>query len=296
MNEMWAVQYGRYGGPEVLTIGQVPMPKASASQVLVEVAAFSVNQADLAARAGKMKGLNGFGFPKGRTDRRRSHHPHHRYQLPTGPSKRRIQGRRRALRRRQTRHQCQGAMNRHSIPVPAILRYSRATAEEIATHSPADELMPKDCDRWVRCITINAPHHVVYRWLCQLTVAPYSFDAIDFPGRRSPRTLTPGAEHLEIGQHFLIFALTNFAPDAHIAGLSRPEFARAYGHIAVSYAAIPLDAHTTRLRANACVAHTARGLGLRHLALAAGDKLMAGRQLRVLKTYAESSQGPSPRD
>lgn len=57
MNEMWAVQYGRYGGPEVLTVGRVPMPKASASQVLVEVAAFSVNQADLAARTGKMKGL-----------------------------------------------------------------------------------------------------------------------------------------------------------------------------------------------------------------------------------------------
>ncbi len=185
-------------------------------------------------------------------------------------------------------------MNRRSIPVPAILRYTRATAEEIATPSPADELMPKDCDRWVRCITISAPHQVVYRWLCQLTVAPYSFDTIDFPGRRSPRTLTPGAEALEIGQPFLIFAVTSFSPDAHIAGLSRPEFTRTYGHIAVSYSAMPLDARTTRLRANACIAHTARGRGLRRLALAAGDKLMAGRQLRVLKTYAESSQGLTP--
>ncbi|MDO5066149.1 MAG: NADP-dependent oxidoreductase [Propionibacteriaceae bacterium] len=63
--EMWAVQYRRYGGPEVLELGSVPVPRPKGAQVLVEVAAFSVNQADLMARAGKLKGINGFGFPKG---------------------------------------------------------------------------------------------------------------------------------------------------------------------------------------------------------------------------------------
>lgn len=63
--EMWAVQYRSYGGPEVLEIGQVPVPQPGPRHVLVEVAAFSLNQTDLMARAGKMKGLNGFGFPKG---------------------------------------------------------------------------------------------------------------------------------------------------------------------------------------------------------------------------------------
>ncbi|MDN6399946.1 MAG: NADP-dependent oxidoreductase [Brachybacterium sp.] len=62
---MWAVQYGRYGGPEVLEIGRVPRPRPSGKQVLVEVAAFSVNATDLMARQGKMKGMNGLGFPKG---------------------------------------------------------------------------------------------------------------------------------------------------------------------------------------------------------------------------------------
>lgn len=179
-------------------------------------------------------------------------------------------------------------MTRRSITVPPMLRYTRATAEEIAMRSPADGLLPGGCDRWVRCITINAPHHAVYRWLCQLTVAPYSFDAIDFPGRRSPRTLTPGAERLRIGQHFLIFAITSFAPDGYIAGVSRPEFERTYGRIAVSYSVHPLGDLTTRLRANACVARPTSGWGVRHLVLAAGDKIMAGRQLRVLKTRAES--------
>ena len=64
-DDMWAVQYRDYGGPEVLEVGQAAAPQPSARQVLVEVAAFSLNQTDLMARAGKMKGLNGFGFPKG---------------------------------------------------------------------------------------------------------------------------------------------------------------------------------------------------------------------------------------
>ncbi|MFT4227226.1 NADP-dependent oxidoreductase [Micropruina sp.] len=64
-DQMWAVQYRKYGGPEVLEVGQSPVPRPGARQVLVEVAACSLNQADLMARAGKLKGLNGFGFPKG---------------------------------------------------------------------------------------------------------------------------------------------------------------------------------------------------------------------------------------
>lgn len=62
---MWAVQYARYGGPEVLEIATVPRPRPSDRQVLVEVAALSVNATDLMTRQGRMKGLNGFGFPKG---------------------------------------------------------------------------------------------------------------------------------------------------------------------------------------------------------------------------------------
>lgn len=178
-------------------------------------------------------------------------------------------------------------MSAFTIPVPRALRYTRATAAEVDEPSPADEIIDSNCDRWVRCITINAPRRVVYRWLCQLTVAPYSFDAIDFPGRRSPGTLTPGAEQLRVGQHFLIFAITSFVPNSYIAGMSRPEFHRSYGRIAVSYAVTSLDSHTTRLRANACVQH-GTGIGIRHLTLAAGDKVMAGRQLRNLKARAEA--------
>lgn len=70
--------------------------------------------------------------------------------------------------------------------------------------------------------------------------------------------------------------------------LSRPEFDRAYGRIAVSYSVEPLGDRSTRLRANACVERADAGIGLRRIAFAAGDKIMAGRQLRTLRSLAEA--------
>lgn len=93
-----------------------------------------------------------------------------------------------------------------------MLRITGATAEEVAASSPADALIPEPTDRWVRCITVRASRAVVYRWLCQFTVAPYSFDVIDFFGRRSPGRLTPGADELRVGQSFLIFSIIGFRP------------------------------------------------------------------------------------
>ena len=65
-------------------------------------------------------------------------------------------------------------------------------------------------------MTVNAPPSVVFRWLCQLKLAPYSYDLIDNRGRRSPNHLVPGVDHLVVGERVLIFELASFARDEHL--------------------------------------------------------------------------------
>jgi NADPH:quinone reductase-like Zn-dependent oxidoreductase len=65
MNEMRAAQYDSYGPPEVLRIRTVLVPRLRPGHVLVRVAASSVNGADIAVRAGKLKLVTGRSFPRG---------------------------------------------------------------------------------------------------------------------------------------------------------------------------------------------------------------------------------------
>ncbi|MRH92224.1 zinc-binding dehydrogenase [Nocardia sp. SYP-A9097] len=54
---MRAVAFREFGGPEVLTVLDLPIPTPGAGQVLVKVVASPVNPADTAARAGYLTGL-----------------------------------------------------------------------------------------------------------------------------------------------------------------------------------------------------------------------------------------------
>jgi NADPH:quinone reductase-like Zn-dependent oxidoreductase len=68
MNEttpMLAAQYDSYGPPEVLKVRTVPLPVLKPGHVLVKVAATSINGADIAVRAGKLKLISGRTFPRG---------------------------------------------------------------------------------------------------------------------------------------------------------------------------------------------------------------------------------------
>ena len=75
----------------------------------------------------------------------------------------------------------------------------------------AERTLAYACDRYVaaprdelfRGVTVNVPAAVVFRWLCQLRAAPYSYDWIDNLGRRSPQRLIPGLESLVIGQRVM---------------------------------------------------------------------------------------------
>ena len=65
MDEMRAAQYDSYGPPEVLRVRTVPVPGLRPGHVLVRVAASSINGADIAVRAGKLRLVTGRSFPRG---------------------------------------------------------------------------------------------------------------------------------------------------------------------------------------------------------------------------------------
>src|SRR5512140_2525953 len=63
--DMWAVRYDRYGPPEVLHVAEARRPAPRPGEALVRVVATSVNRLDLVYRAGAVRVLHGYGFPKG---------------------------------------------------------------------------------------------------------------------------------------------------------------------------------------------------------------------------------------
>jgi hypothetical protein len=151
------------------------------------------------------------------------------------------------------------------------------------------------CDRFVdandalyRAVTVDAPPAVLFRWLCQLRAAPYSYDWLDNLGRRSPRQLTPGLERLRIGQRVMtIFHLAAFEPARHItAVLDRLDFL--FGDLAVTYLIVPEARESCRLVVKIAVAYprTPIGAAIGRL-LPPGDLVMMRKQLLTLKELAE---------
>ena len=164
-----------------------------------------------------------------------------------------------------------------------------ATAEERTASYPCDYYVAAPCETFLRAVDVEAPPEVMFRWLCQLKVAPYSYDWIDNRGRRSPRSLTPGAENLEPGQEFLLFWLVEFEPNHHITGVILPRFERVFGRPAVSYVVEPRGPERCRLVMRLDVAASSGFGRARRILLAYGDLIMARKQLLTLKRCAEQT-------
>ncbi|MFB6950614.1 NAD(P)-dependent alcohol dehydrogenase [Streptomyces niveus] len=64
MSDMRAALFDRYGPPEVLYEGMVPVPDVKPDEVLVRVHAATVNGGETAGRAGKMRLVTGRRFPQ----------------------------------------------------------------------------------------------------------------------------------------------------------------------------------------------------------------------------------------
>jgi hypothetical protein len=165
-------------------------------------------------------------------------------------------------------------------------------AERAQTY-PCDELIEHPDGALFRGVDAEAPSETVFRWLCQLRVAPYSYDWIDNLGRRSPRQLVPGLEELVVGQRFMtIFRLVSFEEGRSITLDSKTA---AFGRVAVSYAVLPAGRRQSRLVAK-IVFRSPRGLVwlvMRHV-LPAGDLVMMRKQLVTLKALSErDARSPS---
>lgn len=172
---------------------------------------------------------------------------------------------------------------------------SRATAwgvtpAETALALPCDGVLA-GCDAIMhRGVDVDAPPDVIFRWRCQLRVAPYSYDLLDNFGRRSPRALTPGLDQLAPGQRVMrIFDLVSFDAPHHLTVRLRRGGVRAalFGVVAVTYAVIPIGDHC-RLVARLRVRYPRPPVGwLMRAVLPWGDLVMMRRQLMNLRTLAE---------
>lgn len=102
-----------------------------------------------------------------------------------------------------------------------------ASAAEVARRYGGDDEIPNPDARLLRAVTADAESSAVFRWLCQLMVAPYSYDWLDNWGRRSPRRLTEGVDRLQVGEPFMtIFRLAGFVPGESVTLRLSPRMPR----------------------------------------------------------------------
>jgi hypothetical protein len=172
---------------------------------------------------------------------------------------------------------------------PAVVSKWGSTAEERARPYPCDDLVEEPRSELFRAIDVDAPQATVFRWLCQLRAAPYSYDKLDNLGRRSPQRLTPALEQLERGQRVAtIFRLAEFEPGESLTILHR---GRVFGEVACTYWAKKVTESRSRIVVKLLWKPARRGLlgAPERLLLPPGDLAMMRRQLLNLKALAEEA-------
>ena len=157
-----------------------------------------------------------------------------------------------------------------------------STAEERGEAFPCDRYLDQPFESCFRAVDVDAPTDLTFRWLCQLRVAPYSYDWIDNFGRRSPRRRDPKIEQLAVGQRAMtIFRIVDFEIDRQITFVI--DRTKVFGKVAVTYALRP-TARGSRIlvKLNYQLASA-----LMRWILPAGDLVMMRKQLLTLKQLAE---------
>lgn len=155
------------------------------------------------------------------------------------------------------------------------------TSAEVARHYPCDDFVQKPVLQAWRGVTVRAAPAAVWPWICQIQLAPYSYDWIDNLGRRSPRQLRGVAEPA-VGDHFTramgrrIGRVLAVDPERQLTGR--------LGSVIMTYSLEPEGA-ATRLILKLVSDHHRLSAPL----LSAGDLVMARRQLLNFARLAEST-------
>jgi hypothetical protein len=164
-----------------------------------------------------------------------------------------------------------------------------ATDAEMRADYPCDDLEFAHDETFFRALDVAAPPALVYRWLCQLRVAPYSYDWLDNFGRRSPPRLIPGLDALAVGQRVMIvFRIDRFSAGRSITVRLSSRLGRTLmGDLAGTYEVRPA-AGGCRLVAKVFVSYPRGNYGrfLRVL-MPHADLFMFRKQLTTLRRYAE---------
>lgn len=166
-----------------------------------------------------------------------------------------------------------------------------ATAHEVRERYGCDAGLRPGDDRLVRAITVDAEPEVVFDWLGNLRVAPYSYDWLDNLGRRSPRHLRDDLGPWQPGHRVMqIFEAEGVEEGRSVTIRMRPGPGRMlFGDVRVTYAVSALEpggasrlVAVLRFRATGGTADA-----VRRRVLAWGDLLMMRKQLRTLRDLAQ---------
>jgi hypothetical protein len=165
------------------------------------------------------------------------------------------------------------------------------TEDERALTFPCDRMVDCADAAYYRGVTVDAPPATLFRWLCQLRLASYSYTG------RGPQTLTPGLDDLASGQTFMsVFELVEFERDRHLTMrlVFKTREGRAYGRVlrdfVLTYLAVPQDGERCRLLLKYLARYRRGPLGWLGRAVVPWlDWPMARKQLLTLKRLAEAN-------
>lgn len=164
---------------------------------------------------------------------------------------------------------------------------------------PGEESLPFPCDTmagtfdgtYFRGITIQSTPSIIFQWLIQMRLAPYSYDWINNLGRTSPRQILKDQSDLQIGQTMMhIFEVAQFNPphDLTLRVKSNSFGKFLFGDILLSYRIIPINNDSSRLLVKIYRKFDRGPLGLfMRYFLPWANLIMHRKQLRLFKQLSE---------